>query len=279
MLDPVPMDVRVIKGKRRYRSGNIELNPDDVVQISRDAGGVRGTSSLRSYASQLFGLSASSELARALAGESGIPNAVLKSKRRLDAKQAAALQSQWVNNTAVRRGAPAILPPDIDFEQLSFSMADLMLLDVQSFDARVIASAFSVPPFMINMPLEGGLTYQNPETLFEVWWRTELRPMALRFTRALSANMLPRGSFVESDARAVLAPTFKDLVDAWVTMQKEGIVTTDEVRAAILHLPPIADDQGEALAELTTPPTASASPTQQDSASVIALRPTQSGVI
>src|SRR5262249_27979038 len=129
--------------------------------------------------------------------------------------------------------------------------------------------------FMLNMPLEGGLTYQSPEMLFEVWWRVELRPAAQRIARALSANMLPAGNYVEFDARAVLAPTFQNQVSAWLDLKKEGVVSADEVRAAILHLPPL--QQGEALQDLTEPPSAGASPAQQpptpEEATVEELRP------
>lgn len=272
VLDPAPMEVTTVNGERRYRSGSVRLNSDDMIQISRNPGGARGTSALRSYASYLYGLLASSELARVLSGESGVPHTVLKSNRKLTQEQASALQSQWAERASARRGLPAILPPDIDFEKLAFSPADLMLLDVQQFDARVIASAFGVPPYMVNVPLEGGLTYQSPAMLGEHWWRFELLPAARRVDRALSANMLPRGSWVEFDPYASLAPPFKEQVDAWVTLGKEGYVTQNEVRAAVLNLPPA--EQGEALAELTEPPTASASPATQQSASVVALRPT-----
>jgi HK97 family phage portal protein len=275
VLDPAAMNVQVVDGRRTYRQQQTVLETDDVVQISRDPrGGVRGTSALAAYAGPLWGMIAAGELGQAMVGAGGsVPNAVLKSARKLTGDQAQAIQNQWV--TARQRsgvGVPAVLPPEIDLQQLSFSPTDLMLLDVQQYDARAIMSAFSVPSFMLNMPLEGGLTYQNPETLFEVWWRNELRPAAGRLQRALSANMLPRGSWVECDARAVLAPTFQGQVTAWLELLKGGVVTEDEVRAAVLHLPPI--EQGEALDELTEPPTASASPADTGpSATVQDLRP------
>jgi HK97 family phage portal protein len=274
VLDPVPMNVQADGGRRSYRSSQVELDPDRVVQISRDPrGGLRGSSALSSYASPAWGMVGASELGRSMVSGGGVPNAVLKSSRKLSADQAAALQDQWVN-ARLRSGvgAPAVLPPEISFEQLSFNAEDLALLDVQQFDAKVIASAFSVPAFMLNLELAGGLTYQNPETLFEVWWRSELRPAAGRIQRALSANMLPRGSWVEFDARAVLAPTFQGQVATWIQLVKEGIVTKNEMRAAILHLPP--GEAGEALDELTEPPTASASPADQGPGAVVQeLRP------
>lgn len=274
VLDPLSMRVQSEDGQRTYRQQNVPLNVEDVVQISRDPrGGLTGSSALSSYASQAWGMLGASELGRTMVSGGGVPNAVLRSTRKLGEEQARALQAQWMNaRSRAGVGAPAILPPDVSFEQLSFSAGDLALLDVLQYDARAIASAFSVPAFMLNMPLEGGLTYQNPETLFEVWWRTELRPAAGRIQRALSAQMLPRGSWVEYDARAILAPTFKDQVSSWLALVEQGVVTKDEMRAAILHLPPLA--QGEAIAELEEPPSAAASPADQPPSAVIQeLRP------
>jgi HK97 family phage portal protein len=275
LLEPWSMNVTLVDGRREYRSAEVELNHEDVVQISRDSrGGLRGTSALWSYASVTWGMLGGAELARQLVGGAGtVPNAVLKSTRKLTQEQATAIQDQWVAARARSGvGAPAVLPPELEFQQLSFSAQDLELLNLQEYDARAIATAFGVPAYMMNMPLRGGLTYQNPETLFEVWWRTELRPASSKISRALSANMLPRGSWVEFDARAVLAPTFPNQVTAWLELQKEGVVTADEVRAAVLHLPPLA--QGESITELTEPPIADASPAdQQPTATVQELRP------
>lgn len=275
VLDPVPVSVEVKNGVRFYRSGTRWLNRDDVVQISRNPGNsIRGTSALRSYASYLHGLQSSSELARSLMGEGATPNAVLKSQKKLTKDQAETLQQQWADATAVRRGYPAVLPPEIDFEQLAFSPKDLLLLDAQEFNARVIASAFNVPAFMLNLPLEGGLTYQNPEILFDFWWRAELRPAAQRISDALTAQMLPRGSSVQFDAREVLAPGLKDMHTIWKEALQEEVVTPDEYRRAVLQLGPMGDRA--AIDELLQPNVADASPADQpDSSSVIALRPSQ----
>jgi HK97 family phage portal protein len=274
VLDPSTMNVQVENGRRVYHDRQVELNPEDVIQVSRDPrGGLRGTSVLQAYASQAWGLLAASELGRAIVSNGGVPNAVLKSTKKLTSEQAQAVQAQWVAaRSRSTMGAPAVLPPELDFTQLSFNAQDLALLELQEFNAKVIASAFGVPSLMLNLEQRGSLVYQNPEMLFEVWWRSALRPLAGRIQRALSANMLPRGSWVEFDAGKVLAPSFQDDVTAKLALLKEGVMTVDEVRADVLHLPPLAE--GEALAELTEPPTAAASPAQQPSAVVQELRPT-----
>ena len=274
VLDPAPVSVRNVNGRREYRSGQTLLNADDVVQVSRDPrGGLKGTSALAAYGSHMLSAIASADLSRAI-NDGGVPNAVLKSQRKLTREQAEELQAQWVERTAVRRGAPAVLPPEIDFEQLSFSPKDLLLLDAQTFDARVIASAFGVPPFLLNMPLEGGLTYQNPAMLFETWWRTELRPASARLSQALTANMLPRGSWVESDARDVLAPDFKELVEAWKLIVSDmGAASVAEFRASVLRLPPQPEDQS--IQDQLVPPVAATSGSTGDGSNVKPLRPVQ----
>jgi hypothetical protein len=107
--------------------------------------------------------------------------------------------------------------------------------------------------------------------LGEHWWRFELRPSATTLSQALTAQMLPRGSYVEFDARDTLAPTFPELVEAWTALADAGLVSAEELRAAVLRLP--AAEQQSILEALTTPPSAGASPAQQPSG-VVALRPT-----
>ena len=145
------------------------------------------------------------------------------------------------------------------------------MLSVQQFGAQVIAAAFGVPSSLINMPIEGGLNYQTPILLLEQWWRTELRTTAFRVSSALSANMLPRGSYVEFDPYRFLAPSFKELVDSYVALVGAGMATAEEARAVVLSLPPQSVE--DALAALTTPPSAGASPAQANG-NVMSLRPT-----
>ena len=274
VLNPEPMTVSVVNGERRYRSGQTELDSANVVQISRDpTGGVRGTSAIKAYSAYTNGLLAAADLGRVMMGSGGTPNAVIKAKYKQTAESAAAIQDQWMARASSRRGAPAVLGPDLDFEQLAFSPADMLLLDVQQFDAQVIATAYGIPAQLVNMPLEGGLTYQTPILALEQWWRTELRTTAGRVQRALSSIMLPAGQWVAFDAREFLAPTFSELVESVVALAEAGVMSLEEIRAVVLNLPP--QEAQAALADLITPPSAGASPAQQPP-NVTALRPTSS---
>lgn len=270
VLNPSPMTVEIRNGMRMYESGGRKLNANDMVQISRNPGGIRGTSAIQAYSAYTNGLLASADMARVMMS-AGAPQAVIKSARKIDADQAAAIQSSWVAATSARRGAPAVLPPDLTFEKLGFSAEDLELLSMQKYSAQVIASAYGVPSSLINMPIEGGLNYQTPVLLLEQWWRTELRTTATHISQALSSVMLPAGNYVEFDPYRFLAPSFKELVDSVVALITAGVMTVDEARAVVLNLPPQSIEQ--ALADLMTPPSAGASPAQGNGF-LAALRPT-----
>lgn len=277
VLDPAAVHVRARRGVRVYEVSGRPLARDDVVQITRNpTGALRGTSALRSYSAHLWGALTSAEASRSLQGENALPPAVLKSTHKLTEAQAIKIQDQWAARRAASSGRPPVLEPGIDLVDgplASFSPRDLMLLEAQEFDARVIASAFSVPAFMLNLPLVGGLTYQNPEILFDYWWRAELRPTAKRISDALTAQMLPRGSSVRFDARESLEPGLKDLHSVWFEALQQGAVTDDEYRRAVLQLAPMSEGEA-AIDELLEPNTAGASPADQPSAEVVTLRPT-----
>ncbi len=194
------------QGSRTFKLGDTILDPARIVQIDRNPGtGLYGCSALRAYAQMAYGLLAAGNQSMTVS-QGGIPQTVLKSARKLNKDQAASIQEQWMTATQARNGAPPVLPPELDFVNLSFNPADLALLDTQEWNARVIATAYGVPAVLLNMSLQGGLTYQNPAALGEMWWRFELRTTATRIANALSAQMLPRGQWVSFDAEDTFAP-------------------------------------------------------------------------
>lgn len=273
VADASAMNVTVERGRKFYDVNQREIPREDVLQISRDprAGSTKGTSVVASYSSQAYGLLAASDLGRQMM-QTDVPQYALRSTRVLDAEgtQAEAIQQRWMERTASRRGAPPVLGPDIELEKLSFSVADLMLLDAQKFNAQILASTCGVPAQFLNLPIEGGLNYQSPAMLGEHWWRFKLRTFATAVSQALSAQMLPAGNYVEFDAKETMAPAMDELVLAVSKLVEQGIVTLEEARA-ILRLP--VGEQQAALADLMTPPSAGASPAQQPAATVVSLRP------
>jgi len=186
-------------GRREYRLGERLLDPRRVIQIDRNpTTAAHGTSALKAFAQNAYGLLAAGNQSQQV-NTGGVPQAVLKSQRKLTKEQAEDLQAQWVSRLASRTGPP-VLPPELDFETLSFNPADLALLETQEFNAKVLASAFGVPSVLLNMALQGGLTYQNPLALMQMWWLTELRTTAKRIADAFTAQALPAGNWVWFDA-------------------------------------------------------------------------------
>lgn len=206
VLDSARLHVQVKDGRRLYKvPGGDDLDARRIIQIDRNPSmAATGTSALRAYWQVAWGLLAAGNQSMNV-NQGGIPQTVLKSQRKLTKEQAEALQEQWVTRMTARSGPP-VLPPELDFKTISFNPADLALLDTQEFNARAIATAFGVPSVLLNMALQGGLTYQNPAALGEMWWRFELRPTATRIANALSAQMLPRGQWVDFDAADTFLP-------------------------------------------------------------------------
>jgi hypothetical protein len=206
VLDSASVTIKVEGGSRQYKYGDDDLDPMRVIQIDRNPGArVHGTSALRAYAQNAWGLQAAGNQSMTV-NQGGIPKYYIKSERKLNKQQASDLQTAWMTAAGNRNGAPPIVPPELTPTEMSFDPADLALLDTQEFNARVIASAFGVPAMLLNMPITGGLTYQNPAALGEMWWRFELRPLATRVANAWSAQMLPRGQWVSFDAADTFMP-------------------------------------------------------------------------
>ena len=210
VLPSANVNIRMEDGRRRYKLGEDDLDPRRVVQIDRNpTTGLHGTSALSAYAQVAYGLLAAGNQSAAVS-DGGIPSALLKPQQRVTDEQAEQIKAQWIQKTNGRNASvPIVLPPNLEYERLSFSPADLALLETQEWDARVLATAYGVPAVILNMSLQGGLTYQNPAALGEMWWRFELRPTATRIANAFSAQMLPRGQFVTFDA----ADTFAEITE------------------------------------------------------------------
>lgn len=253
VLDPVTMSVELAPdGTRRYRSNNTDLRTEDVLQVTRNptASYLRGTGVFEAYWSNMASAYASEVYSANYLQRSGVPSAVLTYNGRLNEQQAKDLQSQWVEAVAGRMGAPAVLTEGLTYAALSFSPKDLMLLELREYDAKQIASALGVPAFLLNLPQSDGLNYSNPSMLFDLWWKAELMPMAHRFEVAFS-RWLPRGNYVTFDPSAILRPDLASQAATWLTLLGAGVVTADEVRAAVTSLPPLPGGGPEALAPAT----------------------------
>lgn len=200
VLPSSAVQIRWEDGSRAYKVGETELDPRRVVQIDRNPGtGLHGSSALAAYAQMAWGLLAAGNQSMSVS-QGGMAKFYLKSERKLDQAQAEALQLQWMTKTSSRNGAPPVIPPEITPTEMSFNPSDLALLETQEWNSRVLATAYGVPSVILNMAMQGGLTYQNPMALMQMWWLTELRTTSKRIMDAFTAQMLPRGQWISQDA-------------------------------------------------------------------------------
>lgn len=206
VLDSARLTITEEDGERVYKFGEEKLNADRIIQIDRNPSSApHGTSALRAYGQQAnAALAAAGQSLSVSAG--GMPAFYLKSEKKIDEDQSEKISTRWAERTIARGGLPPVVGPDITPTELSINPSDLSLLETQEFNARVIASAFGVPAILLNIPMTGGLNYQNPALLGEQWWRFELRPTAKRVADALSAQMLARGQWVNFEAEDTILP-------------------------------------------------------------------------
>lgn len=194
-------------GRKVYKLGDRELDPMRVVQIDRNpTTAAHGTSAIRAYAQRAYSLLAAGNKSLAVS-QDAFPPGYLKAEQRLTSDQAEDAQASWMAKTSARAGGVPVLGQGWSFENSGINPSDMALLDTQEWDARVIATAYGVPSVLLNMALTGGLTYQNPIALMQMWWLTRLRTRAKRIVDAFTAQMLPAGQFVSVDASDITAET------------------------------------------------------------------------
>lgn len=206
VLDPEPLQIVGRNGQRVYKINDTSLDGSRVVQIDRNPGHrLHGTPALAPYAQLGWGMLAAGNQSLSV-NQGGVPVAVLKSQRKLTREQAEEIQTQWMTATQRRNGAPPVLPPELDFTPLQFKPADIQLLESQQWSVAALATAFGIPCVLLNQALTGGLTYQNPAALGEMWWRFTLRPLSKRIADAFNSRMLPAGQYVWFDAADTFMP-------------------------------------------------------------------------
>jgi hypothetical protein len=190
-------------GRRVYKIGDTILDPSRVVQIDRNpTTAAHGTSTIRSFAQRGYSLLAAGNKSLSVS-QDAFPPGYLKSENRLTSDQADSAQASWMTKTASRNGGVPVLGQGWSFENSGIDPSDMALLDTQEWDAKVICGAYGVPSILLNIEGPGGLTYNNPISLTQMWWYTELRTTAKRIADAFNAQLLPRGQWVTIDSSDV----------------------------------------------------------------------------
>jgi HK97 family phage portal protein len=239
-LDPSAVEVSWDGGKR-YKLNGKSLPPEDVCHIPFQTwpGELRGITPIQWIGRNLLGADAMERYQAELAAGGGVPWAVMTAPGNLTAEQAAENRERWLEASAARRTAPAMLSGGLTLNTLTLSPADMALLDLRVFDEQRICAAFGVPPYLVGLPQAEGLTYANASSLFDYHWRATLRPKARHIAAALSAWALPAGQRIEFNADEYVRGDLATRAQSYATMfnifdpaTDERAITIQEIRQA-----------------------------------------------
>jgi len=254
LLDPDAIEVELVDGRRVVTVAGNEVPREDifVVRYQSLPGRLRGITPIEWAAGPLATASALERYSTDIASRGGVPWAILKNARQVNAQQARDAQSSWTAAAARRDGAPAVLGNDWAFETVSLSPKDMALLEVTEFSERRIAAAFGVPAYLVNVEMTSGLTYANASGIRDQHWAATLRTIANLLCAGWSRWLLPRGTRLEANADRYVQPAFGERAVAWSTLFSivdpvtgQRAISVDEIRAAERLAPTDAVEGGE----------------------------------
>lgn len=260
-LNPDVINIEWADGEIVYEIAGRPLPPEDLLQIKYQTwpGVLRGITPLQWIGRNLVAADAMERYQAELAAGGGIPWGVLTAPGNLTAQQADENRARWLEASARRGTAPAMLSGGLRLDTLTLSPTDMALLDLRVFDEQRICAAFGVPPYLVGLPQAEGLTYANATSLFDYFWRSALRPKVRHIAAAISGWALPRGQRIEFNADEFTRPDFGERATAYSTLFNifdpqtgERAITVPEIRAAE-RLSPYDPGAGEAMQALTGP--------------------------
>jgi len=229
-------------GMREYRIGDVPVNggPGGDLLHLRFSGTVddaHGHGPLEAGAATLL---AAQVLARYAANvASTTAPSVLKHPNPIDATQAAALKAQWMTARQNGIGEPAVLAGGITWEPAQLNPRDMALVELLQMGKGDVATLLGVPPAIVNVPTGDSLTYANVSQWTDMHWRIGLKPKAQRIADGLSGFLLPRGTLLEFNEDAYVAPDplqRAQTAQIYASIRDEAtgktVLTVDEIREA-----------------------------------------------
>lgn len=184
---------------------------------------------------------------------SAVPGSLLKLKGRVRPEVAEKVKRIFqVEFGGLRRGEPAILDGDAEFQQVGFNLRDLEFPSLRDVAESRIAAAFGVPAILVGLKvgLESGIRatieeqreYFAETTLCNYW-----RRLADTFTSDVAAEF-GEGLVCRFDLSQVraLADQQRAQAQPLYLAYRAGAVTRDEYRRA-LGLPPLQADGNQAV--------------------------------
>jgi HK97 family phage portal protein len=215
------------------------LTADEVLHIpglSKD--GICGMSPIDA-AREAIGLGLAAEAVAASLFDSGLLNGgYLQAEEDLTDEQAALAKQRWRNKVGgrVRAFEVALLSRGFKYIPATIPPKDAQFLESRQFSIAEIARLYGMPPALLFEYMATGNV--DAEKLGAQWVRFGLASLLKRVETRLSLHLLPRGTFCEFVADALLRGTSKEQAEVIAIEIDSGTLPVEEARA-LKNRPPL----------------------------------------
>lgn len=243
-LLPVPPEVVRCyreRGRKQFDVTGIEepLTTADVLHVpGLSTSGVMGLSPIDA-AREAIGIGLAAEEVAARLFDSGLLNGgYLQAEEDLTDAQAAQAKQRWKDKVGglVRSYEVALLSRGFKYQPATIPPKDAQFIESRQFSVAEIARLYGMPPALLFEYLGTGNV--DAEKLGAQWMRFGLANLLARIESRLSLHLLPRGTFCEFVADALLRGTSKEQAEVMALEISSGVLTVDEARA-IKNRPPL----------------------------------------
>lgn len=190
----------------------------------------------------------------------GRPSGIIKAKKSLDSEAKRKLVASWFStHSGSNAGSTALLDEEMEYQQLSMTLADAQFAEGRLEQIREIARVFRVPPTMLFELTRG--TWSNTEEMARQFYTITLKPWLTAWAWAYARVLLTPEErdqlYVEFVTDDLLTTDTAARATAYGQYRSMGAMTANEVRAG-LNLAP--HPEGNSLANPYTTSSSTTSP-------------------
>ena len=236
VLPPWTVEVDMDDGFRRYRVGQVELGPNELLHLryQSSTADAHGHGPLEAGRANVVAAEMLGRYTYGLASSGGIPSSILTHPEQLSPEQAAQLKADWITARQSAIGEPAVLSGGIGWEATQVSPKEMALTELIQFNESRIAVLLGVPPFLVGLPSGGdSMTYSNVTSALRLPLATRASGRRRRPLWPGSREwLLPRGTTVEVNKDAYVQPDPLTRAQTAQILVGMGAMSVEEVRAA-----------------------------------------------
>jgi HK97 family phage portal protein len=218
--------------------GGETFDLDEIFHIpfGNRSGEILGLGVLTQYSSWLTGMQAAEEFSRDVFAAGALPPAVITVNNAAGQTDLDKLKEKWRAIVSARE--PVVLPSGTVVTPIVGNAMTSQLVEARTYNAQMAANVVGVPGWKLG--LDGPtMTYQNVETGDIDFVRDSVDRWGRPITEAYSKWMLPAGTELAWMYESRMRADAKTTSEVYIAYKNAGIMTSDEVRAKVLNLPPL----------------------------------------